>query len=237
MSEGSRLLELQEIDLGILRATKRLEELPERRAILECRAKRREVAVLQQKAAALVHKLESEVKARQDEISTLAEKIAGEQVKLMNTSDHRQVQAITREMDGLKRRVDKVEMEELQFMERGEKGSAQADTIAEHALKLEKREAELIASFQKVGGAIQIEIAQFQKRRESIAPQMEPKLLEQYETLRAARGGIAVGRYSDGECSACRMELPLEGRKKLLSGPEVGTCPECRRLIVDGQED
>ena len=129
MTQASTLLALQAVDLDVLRSKKRLDELPERRAILEIRAKQREVSELRGKADLLVRKLESDLRAHQDEITTLTEKIDAEQAKVMATTDHRAVTSITREMDGLRRRRDKLEMESLQLMERADKARAQAGTI------------------------------------------------------------------------------------------------------------
>jgi predicted nucleic acid-binding Zn-ribbon protein len=232
MSESARLLELQAIDVDILRATKRLDELPEKRAILETRAKQREVGSMREKAQMLVTKLDSEIKARQDEISMLSEKIAAEQVKVMETSDHRAVQSITREMDGLKRRVDKLEMETLQYMERAEKARAQVATIDDALAKIAVRESELIERFRAVGGAVQDEIAALSARRTATAAQISPALLTRYDQAREAKGGVGVGRLVDGACTACRMGLPAARVSELLSGPDVGVCPECKRLIV-----
>ena len=118
MTQASSLLELQALDLELLRSHKKLEELPEKHAILAARAKQREVTALQGKADLVVAKLQSDLKAHQDEIAMLTAKIDEEQAKVMATTDHRAVTSITREMDGLKRRRDKLEMESLQLMER-----------------------------------------------------------------------------------------------------------------------
>jgi predicted nucleic acid-binding Zn-ribbon protein len=232
VSEASALLELQGVDLEIMRAEKRLDELPEKRAILECRVRQREAAVLRGKADTLLRKLQAEVKARQDEIATVQEKIATEQKKLMETADHRQVQAISREMDGLKRRVDKLEMEELQFMERAEKASAQVETVDAHIAKLAEKEQQLIAEFKRVGGSVQAELGELEARRKKLVKQVGEPLFKKYEESRESHAGIGVGLLEDASCSACRMVLPAERRAELIAGPDVGMCPTCRRLIV-----
>jgi hypothetical protein len=237
VSEASDLLELQAVDLELLRAAKRLDELPEKRAILEMRSKQRETAVLKGKAELLLRKLDSEVKSRQDELTMLTDRIAVEQEKLMSTSDHRQVQAISREMDGFKRRVDKVEMEELQYMERAEKATSQVAAIKAHMEKLAAKEAELIETFKQVGGGIQEEVAKLESRRAKLVKRLDSDLLARYDTIRGSKGGIAVGKLEEAGCSACRMSLPMERRAELASGPDVGICPQCRRLIVVRGDD
>lgn len=238
MNEPQALLELQGIDVEVLRANKRLDSLPEKTAILEVRAKAREVAEMGEKAGMLVRKLEAELKARQDEISTLNEKLSAEQTKIMETTDHRAVQSITREMDGFRRRVDKLEMESLQYMERIDKARAQAGKIDEAKASLAQKEAGLIARFRAVGGELQKEIAALEAKRAKAAGSVSADVLARYEAARGSKGGIGVGRLEGDSCTACRMSLPAERLKELTSGPDIGTCPQCRRpIVVRGGDD
>lgn len=237
MAESDALLALQDLDLEVMRAEKRLDELPEKRAILETRAKCAEVKQLKAKAELLVSKLEQELRAHQDEISTLTEKLAVEQKKVMETSDHRQVQAITREMDGLKRRRDKVEMLSLQLMERIDKANGQLEKVNAALAQLDAKEASLVEKFKEQGGKLQSEIAELNVRRDAYASQLSEETLERYRTVRDQKGGIGVGKLEDKTCSACRMELPAERLKELrASESDVGVCPECKRLIVISED-
>lgn len=232
MSQAEALLALQDLDLRIFRAEKKLDELPEKRAILEARAKIAEVEGLKAKAGVLVSKLEAELRAHQDEVATISEKLSVEQAKVMETSDHRQVQSITREMDGLKRRRDKLENESLQLMERIEKANGQVAKIDAALSQLHGKENQLVDEFKLHGGELQNEIASLKARRDALATQIDREVLGRYETARAQKGGIGVGKLEASTCSACRMELPAERVKELRSGAAVATCPQCRRLIV-----
>lgn len=231
-SPAKMLLDIQAADVDILRAQKRLDELPEKRAILEVRAKMKETQALREKVALLNRKLSSELKSRQDEISTHTAKIDAEQHKIMETADHRQIQALSREMDGLRRRVDKLEMESLQYMERAEKAAEQLATVDGHLEKLAAKEAELIERFKAAGGAVQDEIAALQAQRKSLAGRLAPELLKRYESIRDSKGGLGVGRLDGTSCTACHMSLPAERVAELTGGDDVGVCPQCRRLIV-----
>jgi predicted nucleic acid-binding Zn-ribbon protein len=228
----ARLLELQAIDSEVARSTKRLDELPEKQRILQARAKQRETNALKEKAALLVRKLEAEIKARQDEVTLLKEKIASEQTKLMETSDHRAVQSITREMDGLKRRCDKVDMETIQFMERVEKAQAQVTAIEEHLQKAVAAEEAFIEAYRKAGHSLQSAIKELGERRAAIVAELPAAELQRYESMRDSKGGVGIGKLENGTCTACRMALPAERLNDLHNGPDIGVCPQCRRLIV-----
>jgi uncharacterized protein len=232
MTQAGSLLELQALDLELLRSHKKLEELPEKHAILQARAKQREVTTLRGKADLLVAKLQSDLKAHQDEITMLTAKIDVEQVKVMATTDHRAVTSITREMDGLRRRRDKLEMESLQLMERIDKATAQTGTIDEALAQLAEKEAGLVAQFKQVGGALQSHIAQTETKRAKVAKSLPADLIKRYETARESKGGVGVGELEGDACTACRMVLPAERVRELSGGPAIGTCPQCRRLIV-----
>ncbi|MDZ4169010.1 MAG: hypothetical protein U1E26_05090 [Coriobacteriia bacterium] len=234
MSSGpaESLLALQSVDVEILRAEKRLEELPEKRAILEARARLKEMVALREKAALLDRKLQSELKSRQDEIASITAKMDTEQNKIMVTTDHRQIQALTREMDGLRRRVDKLEMESIQYMERIDKAASQIATVDAHLEKLTQSESGLVTRYKQVGGALQDEIAQFKSQRVRLEAVVGADLLARYEKARDVHGGIGAGRLDGASCTACHMSLPAERVRDLLEGPQVGVCPQCRRLIV-----
>jgi uncharacterized protein len=232
VTQAAELLELQRLDLDIFHAKKNLDELPEKRAILDLRHKIRDVAALRGKADLLIRKLQAELKAQQDEIETLTGKIDEEQAKVMATSDHRQVASLTREMDGLRRRKDKLEMQSLGVMERVQKATEQAATIDAALEQLTAKERAAIEEFKTVGGALQAEIVDLEAEREKVAAKLNVELLGEYEAIREAKSGLGVGRLEGEMCSACHMSLPAERVNDLRSGPDISVCPQCHRLIV-----
>jgi len=237
MTQAASLLALQDLDVEIMRAKKRLDELPEKREILAVRQKIRDVTSLHGKADVLVKKLQADLKAHQDEIATLVEKIAGEQAKVMATTDHRAVQSITREMDGLRRRQDKMEMESLQLMERIDKAAEQTGKIDTALGQLAGKDAQLCERFKSVGGALQKEIADMERRRAQTVALIDAATVSRYEQIRETKGGVGVGRLEVDVCSACRMSLPAERVRELENGEDISVCPQCRRLIVVRSEN
>ena len=237
MTQAALLLALQDLDIEIMRAKKRLEELPEKREILTLRQKTREVTELHGRADVLVKKLAADLKAHQDEIEMLTSKLDAEQTKVMATTDHRAVVSITREMDGLRRRQDKMEMESLQLMERIDKAGTQMVKIDSALTQLAEKDAHLCTRFKTIGGALQSDIADMERRRAETAADLSAATLTRYEKIREAKGGVGVGRLEGEACTACRMSLPAERLRELHSGDDISVCPQCRRLIVVRAED
>lgn len=239
MQQGQALLELQATDLEILRAEKRLEEIPEKRAILDARHKIREVEALRAKAEGIAANLERGVSRNEDECAGLTAKIEDEQIKIMSgdITNPKELQHIAREMDALKRRRDKLEMEQMKLMERVEVGRAQVAKVDAALVQLARREEELTLAFKSKGGEMIAAIEALKARREELAAGIGPDLLGRYDTLRASRAGLGAGRLSGQSCTACRMELPAQRVQELSAGPEIGICPNCKRLLVVGGEE
>lgn len=234
MDLGRGLLSLSEQDLGIVRAEKRLDEIPEKRAILELRKRIREIDSLRVKAKAYVDEAQHVVKRDEDEIAALDAKIEAEQVKILSgdVTNPKEVQNLSRELDALKRRKDKLENTTIGVMEKVEDGQAQVAKVDEAIAKAHAKEVQLITSFREKGGALQREIAAMKARRDAVAAALPKDLIERYEHAREAKHGVGVGVLQGGMCSACRVQLPAERVQALEVGPDIAVCPDCKRLLV-----
>ena len=234
MDVPAALLALQTCDLEIRRAAKLLDELPEKRAILETRRKAEEVRSLKGKAEEVVHRLERSITANTDEVAALDDKIAGVQRTLDSgqVTNPKEVHNLSREMDALKRRKDKLDNDTIALMERLEHAKEQVAKVDAALDRLAARETELIAAYQTKGGEVQSDLDVHKHQRAALAAALGEELLSRYETTAAAKGGIGAAKLLDVACSACRVELPAERLRELREGPDIGLCPNCRRLLV-----
>ncbi len=239
VDQATALVLLSEKDLEITRATKRLDELPEKQAILDVRHKLRDIEAIAVKAGVYVGQLEAGVKRAEDEAAMIAEKISAEQAKVDSGSvtNHKELQSLSREIDSLSRQKDKKENEVLSAMEKLEAGKAQATKVAETIEKAKARETQLITRFQEVGGGLQRDIDRLQKERAALAKGLDAALLARYDSLRETKHGIGVGILSNSMCSACRIDLPAERVQALAEGGPIGECPSCHRLLVVRQSE
>jgi len=235
VDQATALVALAEKDLELVRAAKKLEELPEKHAILELRHKLREIEAIAEKATIYVAQLEAAQKRAEDETATIAAHIAAEQAKVDSgaISNHKELQSLSREIDSLSRQKDKKENEVIAAMEKLETGKAQAAKVADTVIKGRAKEAQLIERFQTIGGALQHDIETMTKKRAALAKVLDKALLARYESLRAAKHGLGVGVLHGGQCSACRIELPSESVLAMHNaGQPIAECPSCKRLLV-----
>jgi len=234
MDEGAVLLKLQATDLEIRRGERQLDELPVKQKILDARHKAREVQALKVKAEHLAERLRRAISKNEDETSQVAQKLEAEQAKVMSgeITNPKEVQHITREMDALRRRKEKLEMEDLDLMERVEKAKGQIAKIDSALEQLAAQEVTLTEEYRAEGGGIQTAIEALKGEREALAAALGPQLLDRYEAARAAKGGVGAATLAGSACTACHMELPAQRLDELLAGPRIAMCPACRRILV-----
>lgn len=238
MDQGAALLSLQETDLEIMRTEKRLDELPVKQQIIEVRKKTREVQELKHKAEELVAGLRRAISRNEDETAQLSEKLEAEQAKVMGgtITNPKEIQNLTREMDALRRRKEKLEMEDLGLMERAEKATGQVAKVDAALEQLAAREESLTERFRTEGGELQNALQGLTDARSGLTGRVGDELLSRYEALRSAKGGIGAASLQGLMCTACRMELPAQRVEELRAGPQIAICPACRRLLVIGTE-
>jgi predicted nucleic acid-binding Zn-ribbon protein len=234
MDQAQALLELQEHDLEISRAEKRLEDLPEKVRILELRRKLADVGKLRDKANEACGKLTREIARLEDAIAVTTAKMADEQDKLLSGAikNHKEVANISTEVDLLRRKKEGFEDELLALIQKRETFQLQVNKIEEALAKGREDEKRLVERFQKAGGDILGEIEKLKKERTKLAKAVDASMLARYEKIRESRHGIAAGRLEGQMCGCCRTTLPAAALQSLKQPGTVGECPNCRRIIV-----
>lgn len=234
MNVRDSLLELQRIDVAIMRLEKQLLEMPEKRAILEARKRIQDIQVLEGRTDKFVGEIEAVVSKLEDEVALLTTKMDSEQAKLLSgkITNPKEVQNISLELDALKRRKDSLETEILSEMERREKALEQKKKITSAIAEAQAKEETLVEGFKGKGGGLQEKIEGLRSERNQIAQALPAEIAALYESKRAAKPGVVVGVLSGVTCGACRMELPVETARDLRDGAEVSECPLCQRILI-----
>jgi predicted nucleic acid-binding Zn-ribbon protein len=234
MDTARTLIELQEHDLKLVRLNKQLDEMPEKRSILQARAKLAEIRSIKERTDAAIRGIDAGVKRFEDEIQAVADKIDGEQAKLLSgdVKNPKELQAISMELDSLKRRMDQLETEMLAQMQKRESAGEQASKVDAAVAAGEAKEGQLTQAFRDRGGELLARIESENIARTALIETLPDDLRTRYESVRASKHGIAVGVLNDGMCSACRVGLPAGKVGALEQGPDVATCPSCNRILV-----
>ncbi len=232
MSQAKDLIAVQECDLLILRAKKRLDELPEKQGIITVRAKRNDILKKRGQTVDMKDDAELKLKSLRGEDELLKDKMAAKQAQLDASTDYRVIGSFTKELEGLAKRREKIEFESTNLLERMEKIEGVQAQLSEAIETLDAQEEKLTASYRKNGHALKDEIDGLQQRRAIAAGTLRKELLGQYEKLRAAKNGIGAAKVEDKMCSVCRISFHGGELAKLDAGDGITICPGCKRLLV-----
>lgn len=232
MDQGATLLNLQDIDLEILRAQQFLNELPEREQLLKARAAAKEVAKKRTLIVGQKKDIEIEIDGIEDERKEVANRVSEISGELEQGADHRLATQLHRDLSNQAKRIEKLDFTQNQLMEKLERYEKLEKQANETYERLEDAERKLIATIQQKGAEKQEELTRLYQEREDEVANLDELLYEEYEDTKARKNGIGVARLVNERCSACGMQFQEGALSRLLKGPEITECPSCHRMFV-----
>lgn len=229
----SILRKLQEADRKVLSAKKEFEKLPHRKAILEVRAKKDEILKKKVQVQDMLDDAEGKLASYAEEDEQLAQKQEEISATLAEVQgDFRAVTSQTRELDGVRKRREKVALELSRVEEQVNKINPVMKQIMDALSTMDEKEKELVESFQKTGGSLRMVIDEGEKVRKELAAMIDPALLKVYEEILERCGGVALADLTNDSCGACRSSFDQSRMSKIRSEAPIAQCPICGRLLL-----
>ena len=231
-----RLLEVQAADLAADQLRYRRESLPERTALRERRAALddldRQLTVLRGRAG----ELDRSQRRMEDEISSMEAKAADSERRLYSggVNAPRELQALSDEVEALRRRQRRLEDDLLDVMEQAEPVGADIPRLVEERGRVAAEAEQLQQTIVEQEEGIGRELAEHEAVRAAAAAGVPADLLRTYEELRRRLGGVGIARVDAGRCTGCHLGLPAVELDAVRRAPE-GTIvrhEECGRILV-----
>lgn len=233
MADAAALLNVQHVDLEIMRAHKQLDELPQRAVILAARQKKQAILAKQEKVDKMHVESNRALTRLTDEDSQLADKQKRVQETIdASRGDYRSVEAHTKELNGFAKRRTVLEGELDALGDELAKIEAVQGQIARALAEVERQESEATLAFQKAGGALKQEIADLEAQRAPLAAELSAELAQQYAKTAVRCGGVAVGRLLEGRCGVCRAAIEGGRLLDMKAHAPLATCPHCGRMLI-----
>jgi predicted nucleic acid-binding Zn-ribbon protein len=230
------MLAVQEHDLAVDRLLHKRQTLQERA----------ELAALEQEAEALESRL-AESASRRDELerrqTRLEEEVAAVERRITEVdrrlysgevSASRELQAMSAEVEALKRRRSDLEDQELAVMEEREPVDAEVAEIETQRAALAERAGRVMVAIAEAEAAIDAEVDAERAARAELMAAVPADLAAQYDRLRARLGGIGAARLVNGACTGCHLALPATelDRIRRAQADAVLHCEQCGRILV-----
>ena len=228
------LLHMQELDVQVIRTNKKLEDMPERKVILQSMAKKRAVQEKSEQVEAMASKAEAKLARVSGEDDELKEKAARIQAEIDEVKgDFRSVEARTKELSGVQKRREALEEDMRAIDAELEKINAVRAQIKAIDEQLDAAEQKAKATFVEEGGRLTQQVADVQKQRAGLAATVPADVLKIYERTSGATGGVPLALLGEGDCcGACRTPIDHGRIVDMRSQGNVGTCPNCGRMLI-----
>lgn len=104
--------------------------------------------------------------------------------------------------------------------------------LAEEEKKMNEQK-KLVQDKSKV---IDEQLSQLNAQRSRIVPQIDTKILAQYERILQSRDGLALSQVIDESCGGCHMHVTPQMRNLIKMYERIITCEVCNRMLYIGDE-
>jgi predicted nucleic acid-binding Zn-ribbon protein len=219
-----------------MQLTRRLETLPERAQLSELSL---EVATVDAQLAAVKERRDDLSRGQQrleDEIASLNARATQAESQLYSgaVTNPRELQALQDDVASIRRRIVHLEDDELEIMELSEPVEAELAQLVADRERIETETNRLTDDLVAAEAEIATEIAAVREERDKEAAGVPSELWDEYDTLRARHGGIAIARLVGTTCQGCYLRLSAVeiDRIRRLDADEPVHCEECGRLLV-----
>jgi len=151
--------------------------------------------------------------------------------KLEAVQNSHEFQAASKEIEQLKKLSATLE-------EQSKKAGGESETLGKEIgeltakmdqLKTEREEQAGLLSGQ--AGKLESEIGTLTSERAQFTAKVEPRILSQYDRVRAARAGLGIVPAIGGRCKGCNMMVPPQLFIEIQRCNQIHQCPSCHRIL------
>jgi predicted nucleic acid-binding Zn-ribbon protein len=235
VEQQSLLLELQLIDNEIMQANTKLKSLPEIEQLLHI--DKRIIAATEELSTvkAEADQIALELRRGEVDVETVTDRIKKDEARLASgNATPKELEQLQHEIGSLKKRQESLEEIELEIMIRSDAITSRRDTLTTDLASLETLKGEINTRLSTASSQINTLISDKNQARLLVAAKIEKPLIDLYEKIRGASGGVAATALVGNKCNGCNLAInavEME-RIKSLSKDELLRCEECRRILV-----
>lgn len=223
------LLELQKIDAEIYRLKAEAEALPVGQKKIEHELEKKKTSLRAAEEALKGFQLKQ--KEKEIDLQTREEKIKKLQSQLYQLKSNKEYTAMELEIKGLKADKSLLEEEILRLLDAVDQNKTETAKEKEIFSGEEKKAKEALDLLKKVGDEIGQKSSEFAGKRKAYLPNLDPKLLAQYERILKKREGLALVPVRNSSCGGCHMGLPPQVVNEIQLQEKLVVCESCARIL------
>jgi len=224
-----RLIELQKLDLEILKLERSMAEVPE--ALKKAKEKKERLQEKLAQVMASIEEKEARRKLFEEELKEEIKRLKQTQARLTQIRGTREYQILLAEIEEIKRTNKQKEEEILKLMEEIEKLTEEKNKIEEELNKTNQVFEEENRKFEDLCQKLREEIARLSEKRAQMTKKISSGILRKYEIIRQKKGGIGIASVENGVCEGCHMAIPPQLYIEIQKDNRFYECPHCKRII------
>ena len=223
------LVELQKIDAGMFQLKKELASHPatqkELEAAFEKKKTKAKAAEESLKAAQLLQK------QKEGDLAQREEKILKLQGQLYQLKSNKEYSAMELEIKGFKADKSLLEEDILKLLDTVDAAKAVLAKEKEALSAEEKKFQADLAELSKKAATLQQSIEAEEAKRKTYTPNIEARLLSQYDRILKSREGVALVPIVNNACGGCHMGFPPQVVNEAQQHEKWIICESCARLV------
>ena len=187
-----------------------------------------------QNLAALEKNLLDLQKQRKDKEGELAAKEEGTkklQSQLFSLKTNKEYQTMLQQIQDSKADASVIEDKILVLFDEADKVKVETE---KEKLRLKDEEKLFLEQKKKVEDRIREidgRLVQLDAQRQQVIPEVDPKILSQYERILSGRDGLAIAEVKDNSCGGCNMFVPPQVVNLIKMYERIITCEICNRIL------
>jgi predicted nucleic acid-binding Zn-ribbon protein len=228
-AELEQLLILQDRQQKIRQIENEIRNLPLQRKHLESQQVESAASLeaLKQKA----RQVEVERKKLELDVGTRNESINRLKTQQYQTRKNDEFQAMGHEIQRYEDEIRKLEDQELELMEQGDKLKVEVTAEGKKAAATKDSITRQMNDLGDKSKALETRLQELSKERKDLAEKMDEDLLNRFERLFASKGDSAIVAIEHGVCTGCHMKLTTATVNDAEAGREIVNCEQCGRIL------
>ena len=177
--------------------------------------------------------VEVERKKLELDVGTRNESIARLKTQQYQTRKNDEFQAMGNEIHRYEDEIRKLEDQELELMEQGDKLKVEVTAEEKKTAATKDSISRQMNDLGEKSKALETRLQELAKERKELAEKMDEDLLNRFERLFASKGDAAIVSVEHGVCTGCHMKLTTATVKAVEAGKEIVNCEQCGRILYE----
>ena len=230
MNIGFQLYQLQEMDTDLDNSQRRINEIDN---LIKNDTKTINAQDNLYKAKTKLTTDNNEFNAISNDIQIKKSKISKSESSLYNGSvtNPKELQDLQMEISSIKKSIEKLEEALLEVMIHVDQSEKHLEIQKEILKNAKSNFATLVSLLNGEKNTLLEKIKGLNSKKITMIAQISEDNLNQYETLRNLKNGLAVTKLQENTCGACGSGLTASQRQEARSATNLFICPSCLRII------